>query len=98
MMAKKSGPAIGFASILFFIFYYLCLLGGETLSDRGLLQPWLAMWAPNMALGVAGIVLVIRSCQLTIGGHAKPQEEERSEGSRQGDGGGGGEAAGENGE
>jgi lipopolysaccharide export LptBFGC system permease protein LptF len=68
MMAKKSGPAIGFASILFFIFYYLCLLGGETLSDRGLLQPWLAMWAPNMALGIAGIVLVIKSCQIMVGG------------------------------
>jgi lipopolysaccharide export system permease protein len=66
MMAKKSGPAIGFLSIVFFIFYYLCLLGGETLSDRGLLPPWLAMWAPNIALGVAGVVLVIRSCQLAI--------------------------------
>lgn len=71
MMSKKSGPAIGFASILFFIFYYLCLLGGETLSDRGLLHPWLAMWAPNMALGVAGIVLVIKSCQLMLGSREK---------------------------
>lgn len=66
MMAKKSGPTIGFASILFFIFYYLCLLGGETLSDRGLLSPWLAMWAPNIALGIVGVVLVIRSCQLVV--------------------------------
>lgn len=66
MMAKKSGTAIGFLSILFFIFYYLCLLGGETLSDRGLLPPWLAMWAPNIALGVAGVVLVIRTCQLAV--------------------------------
>jgi lipopolysaccharide export system permease protein len=66
MMAKKSGPAIGFLSIVFFIFYYLCLLGGETLSDRGLLPPWLAMWAPNITLGTAGVVLVMRSCQLAI--------------------------------
>ncbi len=73
MMAKKSGPAIGFASVLFFIFYYLCLLGGETLSDRGLLQPWLAMWAPNMALGLAGVVLVMRSCQLYLSGSAAPE-------------------------
>jgi lipopolysaccharide export system permease protein len=64
MKARKSGAAIGFASILFFIFYYLCLLGGETLSDRSLLPPWLAMWAPNIALGIVGTVLVVRTCQL----------------------------------
>jgi lipopolysaccharide export system permease protein len=64
MRARKSGAAIGFASILFFIFYYLCLLGGETLSDRGLLPPWLAMWAPNIVLGIVGVVLVVRACQL----------------------------------
>jgi lipopolysaccharide export system permease protein len=64
MRARKSGTAIGFASILFFIFYYLCLLGGETLSDRGLLPPWLAMWAPNIVLGIVGLVLVVRTCQL----------------------------------
>jgi lipopolysaccharide export system permease protein len=64
MRARKSGAAIGFASILFFIFYYLCLLGGETLSDRSLLPPWFAMWAPNIALGIVGIVLVVRACQL----------------------------------
>ena len=78
MMGKKSGPAIGFASILFFVFYYLCLLGGETLSDRGLLPPWLAMWAPNVSLGAMGAVLVIRSCQVVI----SPRANQHHQGAR----------------
>lgn len=93
MMAKKSGPAVGFASILFFIFYYLCLLGGETLSDRGFLQPWLAMWAPNITLGVAGIILVIRSCQLAVGGRPRPGKDRANEGGRSGAGSGTGRSA-----
>jgi lipopolysaccharide export system permease protein len=94
MMAKKSGPAIGFASILFFIFYYLCLLGGETLSDRGLLQPWFAMWAPNIALGVAGVVLVIRSCQIVIGGRGREDEGKSDAGQPGGPGGSSGTTGG----
>jgi ABC-type Na+ efflux pump permease subunit len=30
-------------SVLFFLFYYMCLVGGEELANRLLLPPWLAM-------------------------------------------------------
>jgi lipopolysaccharide export system permease protein len=64
MKARKSGLAIGFASIGFFVFYYVFLLGGEQLADRRLLPPALAVWMPNIVLGALGAILVLSSCEL----------------------------------
>src|SRR5262249_27270245 len=44
--ARKSGIGVAFLSILFFVFYYLCLAGGEELADRRFLNPAVAMWTP----------------------------------------------------
>lgn len=60
MRARRGGIAVGFLSIAFFLFYYLCLIGGEQLADRGRLSPWLAMWIPNLVLGAMGIYLTFR--------------------------------------
>lgn len=58
---RKSSGAVGFAiSLFFFIFYYACLLGGEELGDRGIIVPWLAMWFPNIVLGIMSIYLCWR--------------------------------------
>ena len=32
--------------------HYVGLTAGESLADRGLVSPWLAMWAPNIILTV----------------------------------------------
>jgi hypothetical protein len=64
MKARKSGLAIGFASIGFFMFYYVVLLGGEQLADRRLLQPALAVWLPNIVLGALGVILTLNACEL----------------------------------
>jgi lipopolysaccharide export LptBFGC system permease protein LptF len=55
----KSGMnmAIGL-SILFFLVYYICLIGGEKLADRGLLSPVFAMWSPNVLFGVLAVLLL----------------------------------------
>ncbi|HDR06538.1 MAG TPA: YjgP/YjgQ family permease [Candidatus Coatesbacteria bacterium] len=55
VMIRRSGKGVGFVtSIGFFIFYWVCLVGGEALGDRGILEPWLAMWLPNIVfLGLA---------------------------------------------
>jgi lipopolysaccharide export system permease protein len=55
VMIRRSGKGVGFVtSIGFFIFYWICLVGGEALGDRGILDPWLAMWLPNIVfLGLA---------------------------------------------
>ncbi len=49
--------AIGL-SILVFLVYYVCLIGGEKLADRQILSPIIAMWVPNLIFGVAAIFLV----------------------------------------
>jgi len=49
--------AIGL-SILFFLVYYVCLIGGEKVADRGLVSPVVAMWMPNLIFGVVAFVLL----------------------------------------
>ncbi|UCG53133.1 MAG: LptF/LptG family permease [Candidatus Latescibacterota bacterium] len=49
--------AIGL-SILVFLVYYICLIGGEKLADRRILSPVFAMWAPNILFGVAAFLLI----------------------------------------
>jgi len=48
--------AIGL-SILFFLVYYVCLIGGEKLADRRFISPFAAMWGANILCGTAGILL-----------------------------------------
>lgn len=62
--ARRGGLAAGFLSAGFFMFYYLCLVGGEQLADRQVLPPWVAMWLPNAVLGVLGLALVARICEV----------------------------------
>lgn len=60
MLVKRSGASIGIGiSIVFFMLYYLFLIGGESAGDRMILAPWLAMWLPNIVFGVLGIALII---------------------------------------
>jgi len=48
---KRGGAGASFGlALIFFIFYYICLIGGEGLGDRGVVAPWLSMWFPNIAL------------------------------------------------
>ncbi len=44
-----------------YLVYYLFLIGGEKLSDRGLLDPFLAMWAANIVLTAIGVPLAVRA-------------------------------------
>jgi lipopolysaccharide export system permease protein len=54
--------AIGL-SILFFLIYYICLIGGEKLADRRFVSPLLAMWGPNIFFGLSAFYLIRRSAQ-----------------------------------
>ncbi|MEX2178404.1 MAG: LptF/LptG family permease [Gemmatimonadaceae bacterium] len=53
------GLVIG-VSFAIFGLYYVGLIGGETLANKGYLPPWLAMWAANIILLLTGLVLVAR--------------------------------------
>ncbi|NNF08509.1 MAG: YjgP/YjgQ family permease [Candidatus Eisenbacteria bacterium] len=54
---RKGGFANMAIAVGFFLLYYLMLIGGEQLADRGLFSPALAMWMPNIVLGAIGIYL-----------------------------------------
>ena len=61
---------MAFVSIAFFLFYYLCLIGGEELANRLMLPAWLAMWLPNLVLGGWGIWATLRATDLVRGRYA----------------------------
>lgn len=47
-------------SLFFFLLYWICLIGGEKLADRRLLNPFLGMWIANFIIGLLGILLTYR--------------------------------------
>ncbi len=62
MLVRRSGASIGIGmSIGFFMLYYMFLIGGESVGDRMLIEPWLAMWLPNIVLGAAGVFLFVHA-------------------------------------
>jgi lipopolysaccharide export LptBFGC system permease protein LptF len=42
--------------------YYLLLLGSEALSLQGYLNPRLALWLPNLIMGLLGAIMTYRVC------------------------------------
>lgn len=59
--ARSNSAAIGAAiSIGFFLAWWIFLIGGEKLADRGVLMPWFAMWMPNVLTALVGVVLSAR--------------------------------------
>ena len=62
IMARQGGLAIGgVLSLAFFLIYWTFLIGGEQLADRRIVDPVIAMWAPNLLVGAGGIYLVVRT-------------------------------------
>ncbi len=59
ILARRGGMGVAISiSILLFIVYWAFLIGGEDLSDRGMLSPFWAMWSANILLGGLGIYLL----------------------------------------
>jgi lipopolysaccharide export system permease protein len=54
-----AGLVLG-VSFLIFGAYYVCLIGGESLADHGVLEPWISMWLANGIFMAAGVVLYAR--------------------------------------
>jgi len=63
IITRRREKSINF-SIAFLIvgIYYLLLMGSEALSLQGYLDPKIAMWLPNIILGVIGVILTFRIC------------------------------------
>ena len=60
-LAKRSGVGAGVGlSIGFFVLYWIFLIGGEKLADRGVITPFWGMWGGNLVLLVVGAYLTYR--------------------------------------
>ena len=61
IMARRGTFGVGASlSLGFFLLYWACLIGGEKLADRGIIDPWLGMWIANMVIGALGTYLTFR--------------------------------------
>ena len=61
LMVKRSGRMIGFGvGLAVILIYYLLLQIGQSAGLNGMLSPALAMWLPNVVIGIFGIALSIR--------------------------------------
>ncbi|MBW8769614.1 MAG: LptF/LptG family permease [Gemmatimonadetes bacterium] len=47
-------------SLVVFALYYVGLIGGESLANKGIVPPFWAMWGTNVVLTVVGVVLLFR--------------------------------------
>ncbi len=63
ILARKGGKSIGFGIGLFVcMLYWGLLFAGQTLGIRSNLSPWIAIWAGNLVILIAGIsLLIVRS-------------------------------------
>ncbi len=71
------GLVIG-GGLLIFSIHYVGLTAGESLADRGHVEPWIAMWGPNIVLtvlGVLGLIWVSRQSGSTRGGDFREMVE-----------------------
>jgi lipopolysaccharide export system permease protein len=59
ILIRRRGAAVAVGiSLVFFWLYWMFLIGGEELADRGYVTPALAMWLPNCTIGTFGLYMV----------------------------------------
>jgi lipopolysaccharide export system permease protein len=47
-------------SLVVFALYYVGLIGGESLANKGIIPPFWAMWGTNVILTIVGVILLMR--------------------------------------
>jgi len=63
-MTRKGGFGVAAGvSLIFFLMYWAFLIGGEKLSDRGLISPFWGTWSANIILLALGIYFTIKSAK-----------------------------------
>jgi lipopolysaccharide export system permease protein len=72
IMARKGGIGTGVVySLVFFVLYWAFLIGGENMADKLLISPELAMWSPNILIGVLGVLLTYKMSADNYSGNSK---------------------------
>ncbi len=60
VLARRGGFGVGAAiSLLFFVLYWMIMIAGEKIAERGLIDPMISMWLANTVMASIGILLVI---------------------------------------
>ncbi len=60
VLARRGGFGAGAAiSLLFFVLYWMIMIAGEKIAERGLLEPIFSMWLANIVMVCIGIGLVL---------------------------------------
>ncbi|MDW8465696.1 MAG: LptF/LptG family permease [Chloroherpetonaceae bacterium] len=76
VLAKRGGFGVGAGlSLIFFLLYWVFLIGGEKLADRQLISPAVAMWSGNVAILLVGIVLLIRASGVELTGWRRTKSQ-----------------------
>ncbi|MFH1562378.1 MAG: LptF/LptG family permease [Nitrospirota bacterium] len=66
LMVRQKEKSIGFGTSILIVFvYYLLLKLNENLAEKGIIEPVLAIWLPNIIIGSLGIILLIRFLRRT---------------------------------
>ena len=61
VLARRGGFGVGASmSLLFFVLYWMLMISGEKIAERGILDPFLSMWLANIVMASIGIALVVR--------------------------------------
>jgi lipopolysaccharide export system permease protein len=60
----RSGPSMGFGmTILILVAYYLIAIPTQLAADGHVLSPVLAAWLPDLLVGAAGVILLMRAAR-----------------------------------
>jgi len=63
IITRRREKTINFGIVFVIVgLYYLMLMGSETLCLHGFINPGIAMWIPNIILGLIGTVLISKLC------------------------------------
>jgi lipopolysaccharide export system permease protein len=62
-VARAGVGLVATLAVFVFLFYWISLVQGEKLADRGLLSPVVGMWAANVIIGVLGVYLFLREAR-----------------------------------
>ncbi len=58
-MARRGGYGTAFGiSFLVFTFYYIIMIASEDFAKKGMMNPYLASWLPNLITGIIGLFLM----------------------------------------
>ena len=60
VLARRGGFGVGAAiSLILFVLYWMIMISGEKIAERGILDPMISMWLANAVMVTIGIALVI---------------------------------------